>query len=191
MRPIFTHTRIHPWADMTGNNKLLRDHEYFISSKIHENPSSGSRRGSRNFRQGGGGSNLPKNFDKRKKNQKTKKKKKRAGAFQKKSILLKLVEIYFCNWNSFQGNNFHKYDLPPVILFLHTKHIWDYCFSMVKCVSYVTVRGGFGGPPPETFGFSGVKSCHFRQKTLKLHFYQSQGSCVWRSGSLDSDLTNI
>ena len=43
LRPIFIHTRIHPWADMTGKTTtLLRDHEYFISTKIHENPSSGS-----------------------------------------------------------------------------------------------------------------------------------------------------
>ena len=154
LRPIFTHTRIHPWADMTGKPQtfkgpwvlhLFKDSRKSIKrfqARIQEFSSGG-----------GGGSNLPENFDKqKKKNHQKKKKTKGAGGFPKKNLFcLSLVEIYFCNWNSFQGNNFHKYDLPPVILFLHTKtHLR---FSMVKCVSYVTVRGGSGGPPPENFWF--------------------------------------
>ena len=43
LRPIFTHTRIHPWGGYDRKTTtLLRDHEYFISTTIHENPSSGS-----------------------------------------------------------------------------------------------------------------------------------------------------
>ena len=38
-------------------------------------------------------------------------------------------------------------------------------------------EGGMGVLPQKIFGYSGVKSCHFRQKKpLKLHFHQSQGS---------------
>ena len=56
---------------------------------------------------------------------------------------------------------------------------------MVKCVSYVTVRGGPGVLPQKIFGFSGVKSCHFRQKNIKIALLSKPGivcMTIWKLG---------
>ena len=57
-----------------------------------------------------------------------------------------MVEIYFSHWNSFTDNKYYKYDIP--LCFRQARHTQVLLFKrFVKCVSYVTVGGGSGGPP--------------------------------------------
>ena len=81
LRPIFTHTRIHPWADMTGKQQTFKGP--WVLHLFQDSRKSIKRFQARIQEFSSGGSNLPKNFDKQKKNQKNKKQKGR-GAFQKK-----------------------------------------------------------------------------------------------------------
>ena len=64
---------------------------------------------------------------------------------------------------AFRTIAFHINDLPRCFLSTKTYFRHD-CFSIVKCVSDVTVGGRvWGCSPQEMFGLNCVKSCNFRQ----------------------------
>ena len=140
---------IQVYAMNLNNVKILSlshaKHKVNIRNDIQQCPYWLNRRGSRNFRQGGGGgSNHMKNFEKQKKKTKKKQKKKtkrEEGWRLQYLFCFSMVEIYFCHWNSFINNIFYKYDISWC--FLQAKHIKGDCLSFVKCVILQ------GGPPPE------------------------------------------
>ena len=108
------------------------------------------------FSSGGGGSNLPKNFD-----EQIKKKRGEGAGFS--IYWFSMVEIYFCHWNIFTDHNFYK--MTSRCVFSRQNHIRGVCFSFLKCVSDFTGGGGGGSGvlPREIFGLNCVQSCNFWQ----------------------------
>ena len=83
LRPIFTHTRIHPWADMTGKQQTFKGPWVLHLFKDSRKSIKRFQARIQEFSSGGGGvPTFQKILTSKKKNKK--KKTKGAGAFQKK-----------------------------------------------------------------------------------------------------------